>query len=406
MKQDKKISLPAMAVQNLKARKYRTAFMIFFVVLMSATFFFSTLLMNNLELGIANTTERMGADLIVVPKEGTYGIRDSLFAGKPCSVYFDRGWEEAVRNMEGVERVTPQLYIATLDAGCCDAPVQIIAFDPETDFIVLPWLSESERLQLAEGEIVAGAKVNVGVGDTLRLFETKFQVAGKLEKTGMGYDNSVFMTYETVERFRDSEVAQNIIFKDENEDIENRVSMLMVDATGENETLFMDIKDAYNNGEEVKAYTADSLMSGIASQVGKLSGYGSVLTYIMVVSTALALICIFSITINERKYEFGILLTLGARKSQITKIILSEALMISAIGGVVGIGISAFGVWAFKDVISTKMDIPFFDASMEQVLPVAGICLGIAIVTGIIAALYSSYRLGKGEAYRLIKESE
>ena len=88
MAKDKKLSIPAMAVQNLKARKFRTAFMMFFVILMSATVFFSTLLMNNLKQGIENTTERMGADIIVVPKEGTENIRESLFSGKPCTVLF------------------------------------------------------------------------------------------------------------------------------------------------------------------------------------------------------------------------------------------------------------------------------------------------------------------------------
>lgn len=85
---DKKLNVIEMAVRNLRARKFRTLFMCFFVVLMSATFFVSTLLMNNLEMGIKNTTDKMGADIIVVPKEGTDDIRDALFAGVPCSVFF------------------------------------------------------------------------------------------------------------------------------------------------------------------------------------------------------------------------------------------------------------------------------------------------------------------------------
>ena len=89
MKKDKKISIPMMAVKNLQAKKFRTGFMIFFVILMSATVFFSTILINNLKLGIKNTTERMGADMIVVPKKGTENVRESLFAGTPCTVFFN-----------------------------------------------------------------------------------------------------------------------------------------------------------------------------------------------------------------------------------------------------------------------------------------------------------------------------
>mgnify|MGYP000444120676 FL=1 len=71
MKHDKKLSALNMAVQNLKAKKSRTLFMMFFVVLMAATVFFSTILMENMRQGIKSTTERAGADIIVVPDEGT-----------------------------------------------------------------------------------------------------------------------------------------------------------------------------------------------------------------------------------------------------------------------------------------------------------------------------------------------
>ena len=94
--------------------------------------------------GIKSTTERAGADIIVVPDEGTEDIRDSLFAGKPCSVFFDRSMKEAVEQVEGVERVSGQMYVGTLSASCCSLPVQMIAFDPETDFVVQPWLKNPE----------------------------------------------------------------------------------------------------------------------------------------------------------------------------------------------------------------------------------------------------------------------
>ena len=43
---------------------------------------------------------------------------------------------------------------------------------------------------------------------------------------------------------------------------------------------------------------------------------------------------------------------------------------------------------------------------MEVMLPIVATCIAIAVITGIIAAVYSSYRISKGEAYRLIRESE
>lgn len=405
---DKKLKIPVMAVQNLKAKKFRTAFMMFFVLLMTATFFFSTILMENMKAGITNTTERMGADYILVPKEGTEHIRESLFSGTPCSVIFNRECEQAVKDVEGVARVSAQLYIATLAESCCDAAVQLIAFDADTDFVVKPWIEKDRELDLKTGEIVIGNDILADVGDTLKFYEVSFKVAAKLEKAGMGYDDSVFMTYETANMLKDSPVAKEKLPEGE---LKKYASMLMIDLSEDLERkkakmLGMDIQEAGSTGETMYACSADDLMSGIASQVKKLSGYGNILTYIMVISTALALISIFVITINERKYEFGVLYTLGASKRQITNIILSEALLISSIGGILGILVSYYLVASFKNVISVKLGIPYLDISIPQATPVAVICIVIAIVTGIIAAVCSAYRISRNEVYCLIRECE
>ena len=408
MKKDKKISIPMMAVKNLQAKKFRTGFMIFFVILMSATVFFSTILINNLKLGIKNTTERMGADMIVVPKKGTENVRESLFAGTPCTVFFNRAWEDAVRNIDGVERVSAQMYVATLSASCCDIPVQIIAFDPETDFVIQPWLQEQKKVNLKKGEVLIGYNVKAEVGQTMKFYETYFDVAGKLEKTGMGYDSSVFMTFDTLYELKDSEIAQKNL---PTENLEQCASMLMVDLEDgitavERSEIRIAIKEAHATDEEMYACTGDELMNGISSQVKKLSGYGSILTYISLISTALALISIFVLTINERKYEFGVLYALGAKKSQMTNLILSEALIISTSSGIMGIVIAYALVATFKNVISVKLDVPYLDISMSQVIPVAVICIIIALITGIIAAVCSAYRISKDEVYRLLRENE
>ncbi len=408
MKKDKKLSALNMALQNLKAKKARTAFMMFFVILMSATVFFNTILMNNLKQGIKSTTERAGADVIVVPNEGTEDIRDSLFAGTPCSVFFDKSWKDAVEKVEGVERVSAQMYVGTLSASCCDLPVQMIAFDPETDFVIQPWLKNQNSVKLKKGQVLVGDRVEAEPGDTLQFYLTEFEVAGKLEKTGMGYDGSVFMTFETLYELKDSETAKAALPMD---DIENKVSMLMVDIADEIKDvnlirLRLDIAKCGPEGEKMYAGTTDELLSGISIQVKKLSGYGNILSYISLISTALALISIFILTINERRYEFGVLYALGARKSQMRNIILSEALMISGIGGVTGTLLTYGLVAAFKDVISVKLDVPYLDMSIEQAMPVAGICIMTALVTGIVAAVCSAYQISKGEVYRLLRENE
>ncbi len=408
MKKDKKLSALDMAVQNLKAKKFRTGFMMFFVILMSATVFFSTVLMNNLEQGIRSTTERAGADVIVIPDEGTEDIRNSLFAGTPCSIFFDREWKEYVEKVNGVERVSEQLYVGTLSASCCDLPVQMIAFEPETDFVVQPWLKNQNAVKLEKGQVLVGNAVEAEPGETIQFYSTEFEVAGKLERTGMGYDSSVFMTFDTLYELKNSETAQTNLPMDE---IEDKISMLMVDIDDSIQDmdlihLRLDIAKCGPKGEKMYAGTTDDLLNGISEQVKKLSSYGNILAYISLVSTALALISIFVLTINERRYEFGVLYAMGAKKSQMRNIILWEALIISGIGGVFGTFATYGIVVAFKDIISIRLDIPYLDMSLVQIVPVAGLCIVLALTMGVAAALCSAYQISRGEVYRLLRENE
>ena len=90
------------ALKNLKRRPVRTGCMIFFVFMLSASLFFSSMLVGSMEGTLQKTTDRMGADLIVVPKEFEKSMADSLFLGELCSFSFDRSWVDDIVSIEAV----------------------------------------------------------------------------------------------------------------------------------------------------------------------------------------------------------------------------------------------------------------------------------------------------------------
>lgn len=55
--------------------------MIFFVFMLSASLFFSSMLVGSMEGTLQKTTDRMGADLIVVPKEFEKSMAVPFFWG-------------------------------------------------------------------------------------------------------------------------------------------------------------------------------------------------------------------------------------------------------------------------------------------------------------------------------------
>ncbi len=404
MKKQKELNIFSISMQNIKHRAFRNGFMIFFVFLQTFALVFSTMLMLNMERGIINTTDRMGAEVIVVPDKNSEELQDSLFMGKPCTIYFQRQWVNKLQGVKGVKKISPQLYIATLDAACCEAAVQLIAIDPETDFVIEPWLKTQGKLELKKGQVVVGHEVNAKVGEKVTFYNTDFLVVAKLEKTAMGYDNSVFMSFDTVFELTNSKSANDNLKLDNSE---NLISMIAIDAEERYspEKLAVEIQHVYD-GDDIGVYTANSLFSGIATELKKFTAYSSILIVLLFIATAMALISIFTITINERKREFGILYTLGANGRQIFSMIIIEALIISIIGGVLGSLVSDGLLLLFRNFIGMSFGIPYFEMAFKDVLLVSSKCILVSVLTGFVASVYSAYKTSKEEPYLLIRENE
>lgn len=405
MRNQKKLTTFTIAVKNLKAQNFRTWLMLTFVFLMSATLFFSTFVTKNLEMRISKVDGRMGADMIVVSDRTANDISESLFSGNPCTVWFNKESLKGIRNIAGVEAASPQLYIATLNAGCCAVEAQLIAFDPETDFTVQSWLESSGKTELAKGEVIIGSSFANNVGGDIRFFNTNFKVAHKLEPTGMGYDRSVFMTYETAMMLKDSpEACANMDVSK----LHNSASMILVKKSSDitdmqRATLKNSIYQA-GGKQKLSIFTPGELMSSVSEQIGQLSGYGTLLTILTVIAAALALICIFVITMNERKSEFGILISIGAKPRQLSAIVYFEALIIGVVGAIAGVLASLGLIAAFSDILSVALDVPSFYMQPGLILSVSALALVIALLTAVIAAFISSSRINKAEPCSLIKE--
>ena len=106
---------------------------------------------------------------------------------------------EEISAMPGVELVSPQLYIGSLNASCCTVPVQLIGFEPKSDFTIKSWMTNIDSSKLGFGEVVTGSLVNSTFGGQVWFFGQPLKVVATLDNTGIGFDSSVFMTLETVQ---------------------------------------------------------------------------------------------------------------------------------------------------------------------------------------------------------------
>ena len=149
------ITLAKLPLANLRRKPFRTSALVIVVVMLTVAFYGGALLSMNLNNGLNSMRERMGADLMVTP-QNTKNQAEALLTGNSSSTfYFTNDIGSQIAEADGVGESTVQTYISSLAAACCDEKVQIIGFNPDTDFVITPWVASQFDGTLRRGQIIA-----------------------------------------------------------------------------------------------------------------------------------------------------------------------------------------------------------------------------------------------------------
>lgn len=113
----KKISLLYLTRQNLRHKLFRSIVIIIAIALVAAILFPATILGEGVSRSLDQGTDRLGADMMVIPPGYQGEISSSLIASEPSTFVLEGSVAEAVSQVEGVARSSPQLYFASLASG-------------------------------------------------------------------------------------------------------------------------------------------------------------------------------------------------------------------------------------------------------------------------------------------------
>ena len=95
---------------------------------------------------------------------------------------------------------------------------------------------------------------------------------------------------------------------------------------------------------DFEIYTNDSLKSAFASVAGVVRIGAFVISFIALVAAGIGIMNIMLVSVTERTKEIGVRKSIGARSRDILRQFLTEAVLISEAGGIVGIILAAWGV--------------------------------------------------------------
>jgi putative ABC transport system permease protein len=326
-------TLFSLAVRNLKRKPLRSGILIVAIALLVCVLVFAISFVRHVDSGIRITSDRLGADLLIVPTGSRGAAENVLLENKVKTFYMDKGIVERVRKIDGIDKVTTQTYLATIAGACCDVPESVVvAFNQDTDFVISPWLKKTLSRRLQKGEAIVGneSAFNIHIGltevDTV-LFGNMFKMVGILEKTGTGLDTAIFIDEgnigDIVKRgktaLKPGEIS--VIFAK----VKKGADPYMVAGKIEDSIVDVDVMARKDIGKNLIAALKD------------INRIFSVTVLLVSILSAFLAWSVFSAIANERSREVGIMRAIGAKETHIVKLFLLEVLVIGSIGSILGI---------------------------------------------------------------------
>ena len=384
-------------IRNIRKRPYRSFCLMLAAVIGSYALFVGLVLKASLNNGIGRMQERMGADLMIVPDSSEIEARNILLTGEPEFFYMDVSVAKAVADIEGVECATSQFYFTSLSSDCCSARVQLIAFDPDTDFVINPWIDERITTDVAGGSVIIGSEVTPLSNGKVKFYGSEYSVAGKLGETATGLDHSVFMTRDTMHEILNDATDKGYQFLNP-EDDSSWVSTVLIRVNGDADITEVE-KEIYKNAEGIKFIETDKLISDVTVKLGSVENIINVTLTVLLVFSFLTMILFFSVIFHERKKEFAVLRILGTSSSRICLFSLAEGITIGAAGGIAGLVLGMLTVFPFNHYIENSLDVPYLMPSVLAVILYGLTGVLVTTIFGSVSSFLSTLSLAHAETY-------
>ena len=397
--------LGSLALQNLGRRKARTLLLLAAVAVCSGAIFTGAVLMRSIETSMAVGFTRLGADMLVIPSGTLTNITAALLTAEPTDLTLDTSVLPRLERLKGVRKAAPQLIFRTDASGYGRGGelIDLIAFDPERDITVQPWLEQHLDRPLRPGDVIMGGRREEPIGSELLLFGRPLTVYGKLGKTAVGtHERGLFITFATLDELRD--VMRQVCGTKAPLEPDKLSGVLLELAPGA--TTQQVRFAALANFPGIKIVSGESMLTSIRQGLAALLNGVLGLMVIMFVSTALMVSVLFSAILTERRRELGLLKAIGARRGQIIGVLLTEAALATALGGLMGcvLGVLLMRIYEHSLVYYLdRMGIPFVWLNTATTGLIALACILLASLIGVAGALYPAWRASRREPYDLIR---
>ncbi len=295
-------------------------------------------------------------------RTGIQGVAP-VISGNVSVKYGNKTWDT---NLEGVNDEYQQVRNYNVQAG---------------RFILPADLSFRQKVVLLGTEVSRQLFGNLNpVGETVKIDGQNFKVVGLLEEKGsqsMGSnDDKVIIPLTTAERLLNSIGIRSVYIQAAAPELVDTVVAQM------DSILYRKIK----NADAYRVFNQAEMLATVNQVTGTLTAMLGGIAGISLLVGGIGIMNIMLVTVTERTREIGIRKAVGAKRRDILRQFLIEALVVSSSGGVIGILAGTGG----SKIIST-----FISIEPAVSLKIIGIAFSFAVLTGIVFGLYPANKAAK-----------
>lgn len=270
-------------------------------------------------------------------------------------------------------------------------------------------LSVSEGVFLSEGDIddnrnvaVIGSEVigvlfpgkdqSEAVGEYVLVDNIKMKVIGVLESRGTtsirNLDEIIYIPYTTA--------SEKVFNTDQFSDIQFKVTDIgLLDATiAQVETKLADYRGVDEDEPDFSIFTSEDLLDTVDQVVGIFTTLLAGIAAISLLVGGIGISNIMLVSVTERTREIGLRKAVGAKRRDILVQFIIEAVVLTLLGGILGIFFGILLGWGVGSLASINSSI-----TLSSVLLACGVSIAIGIIFG-FAPAYKASKLDPIDALR------
>ena len=196
------------------------------------------------------------------------------------------------------------------------------------------------------------------IGETIKIGDLPFTVIGLLEKKGAsGFQDQNDIVVVPLN------TARQRLFPSKRTDGALRIDYMLVEAIAEEAqnnaiaeielTLRQTHNIAYNEVNDFSIISQADLVGAFEQVTGVITLFLAVIAGISLVVGGIGIMNIMLVSVRERTKEIGLRKAIGARRRDILGQFIVEAMLLSLLGGLIGLLIGALGTWAISSSSAT-----------------------------------------------------